>query len=160
MPGTGGNTFNVLWIDQGVLYFQGAQLADGNFSWTTPSPAVLDLGLGTAGVQQIIAMPGAAGDANLVVIDGSSRLLLVENYTSASPTVVPLLGRYGATQPAVVQSASVGVAAGGLLMLFAAEKDTNYLWILRQTGTGAAARPSSPAGSISATRSMRSPVRR
>jgi hypothetical protein len=140
MPGTNGATFNVLWIDQGVLYVQGAVLDDqDDFSWASANPTALKLGLGSTGVQQTLVMPGAAGNANLLIIDSTSRLVLVENYTSAQPALVPLSG--GKYQPAGVHSASVGVATGGLLMLFAKETATNSLWILRQTGTGTGGAP-------------------
>jgi len=138
MPGNGGDDLTLVWIDAGVLYYQGASLSSGSFQWMGSGPGQVQLAQGLA-VRQIIPMPGYAAANSLLIIDQNDALWLVAGYADTAPTVTPLSG--GSGRPAGVTSSAVGVADSGMLMVFAIETTSQALWILRQSGTSTAGLP-------------------
>src|SRR5262249_55434173 len=137
MPGAGGG-INVLWIEGGVIYWQPAVITDpgtedAEFQWSSTTASSFNPGLGALTVNEIIPLPGGAGENNLLVIGGTGTLYLIQGYQGSGAAMTALTG--GANQPAGAMSASVGVDATGNLMLLLAETTTQALWILRQTGT-------------------------
>ena len=139
MPALVGDSFTVLWVDAGVLHYQGASVADGNFAWAGTGPRSVQLGADGLAVAQVLAMPGRAGSGSLFAIGTNTTLYLILDYNGASPSVTALSGQ--ANGPAGVSSATVGLGQGGLLVLFAVETTTRRLWVLRQTAESASGAP-------------------
>ncbi|WP_315835185.1 hypothetical protein [Bradyrhizobium prioriisuperbiae] len=138
LPGNDGGV-NVVWIDQDIIYCQGATIAidptTSSPSFAMPgTPSSFASSLTGLTVSAIVPLPGSAGADNLLIVDGMGTLYMVLGYTQSIGAVSPLTG-VDDSQPAGVVSASAGVDATGNLHVMVSETTTQMLWILRQSGS-------------------------
>ncbi|MGF6227801.1 hypothetical protein QFZ27_001756 [Inquilinus ginsengisoli] len=138
MPGADG-ALNVLWIDGGVIYWQPASISDpgtsnAEFAWSG-DVASFDPGLGALSISEILPLPGSAGQSNLLVVDATQTLYLIQGYDQGSGAAMTALTGPGGNQPAGAAGATVGADSQGNLMVLVTETTSQSLWILRQTGS-------------------------
>lgn len=130
MPGPNGG-INVLWIDQGIVYWQSADV--DNLAFWTGTPASFNPGIANLTIAEIVPLPGSAGQNNLLIVDGAGTLRIVQGYDQPNPAMTALTGGDG--QPAGAVSATASVDGSGNLMVLLSETATQALWILRQAGS-------------------------